>query len=153
MPKPRAVPRSPSWTVWLKRRRNKTRIQLLEADWPGLKKASEHIAEWLERSLGDQQRAAAALDRILDMGWTAYLNARSQPSSKDSDRLIAFVGAVCEALRAELLSVGNEVEDIRKRIQSALPPAYGRILERSSATSPTVDNLEAKLPGTKPTVH
>jgi hypothetical protein len=148
MPKQRAANRSPSWTAWLKRRRNKTRIQLLDADWPGLKESGERIAECLDRNIADPERAAAVLDRVLAAGWTGYLNARDHRSCTDHDRLIAFVQAVCEALRAEIPSEADDVA----LIQSFLPEAYGWIL-KLPGTAPVIEAFDEEPPDTTRTVH
>ncbi|MBP1151317.1 MULTISPECIES: hypothetical protein [unclassified Methylocaldum] len=154
MPKQRAVSRSPSWTAWLNRRRNKTRIHLLDADWPGLRQSGERIAECLDRNIDDPEGAAIALDRVLAAAWTAYLKARNQRSSTDHDRLIAFVQTVCEALRAVIPSEADDVA----LIQSFLPEAYGWILklpgaEPLSGTAPVIEGFGDEPPGTKRTMH
>jgi hypothetical protein len=118
MPRRREKKLAHPLTEWKRRhRRNRTRMALLEADWPGMQETCEKIADTLSHMIKPQELAAVAIDGIFEKAFEAYLGILGKPSHTDHERLVAFMKSAFATLREETGISGIDDELVRRFVR------------------------------------
>lgn len=100
--------------AWKRRRRNRTRLRLIEADWPGLGETCEKIADFVHQAVKPSDMAEVAIELILERAFEAYLGVLNEPSHTDHERLVAFITSALVLVREETVTGGRD-EDLLQR--------------------------------------
>ena len=110
-------PRNPL-AAWKRRhRRNRTRLHMIEADWPGIQESCEKIAAFVHQFVKPPEMAELAIDQIFEKAFEAYLNIFNKPSHTDHERLVAFITSALAMLRQETGIEGHDEELIQRFVR------------------------------------
>ena len=104
--------------AWKRRhRRNRTRLLLIEADWPGMQATCEKIAALVHQFVKPSEMAELAIDQIFEKAFETYLNILNKPSHSDHERLVAFIASALAMLREETAIEGHDEELLQRFVR------------------------------------